>query len=103
MDKQDVFDFIKANPRSFLATIDGGVPRVRGMGIPRADEKGIVIQTVTMKDVYKQLSDNPSVELCFNDYENHAQIRVSGKAVKHGHAAKWTMKTNLEPKETADL
>ena len=138
MDKQEVFDFIKAHPGSHLATIEGGVPRVRGMGIPRADEKGIVIQTVTMKDVYKQLCDNPNVELCFNDYENHAQLRVSGKAellndpdllteilnerpflkgitdkhgkeaialfiVKHGRAAKWTMKTNLEPKDTVDL
>jgi uncharacterized pyridoxamine 5'-phosphate oxidase family protein len=138
MDKQEVFDFIKANPRSFLATIEGDVPRVRGMGIPRADEKGIVIQTVTLKDVYKQLCDNPNVELCFNDFDSHAQLRVSGKAellndpdllkeileerpflkgiadkhgkeavalfiVKHGRAAKWTMKTNLEPKDTVDF
>jgi pyridoxamine 5'-phosphate oxidase len=80
MDKQEVFDFIKAHSRSYLATIDEGVPRVRGMGIPRADEKGIVIQTVTMKDVYKQLRNNPNVEMCFNDFDNHIQLRVSGKA-----------------------
>jgi uncharacterized pyridoxamine 5'-phosphate oxidase family protein len=138
MDKQEVFDYIKAHPGSHLATIEDGVPRVRGMGIPRADENGIVIQTVTLKDVYKQLCDNPNVELCFNDYENHSQIRVSGKAellndpallkeilnerpflkgmtdkygeevialfiVKHGRAAKWTMKTNLDPKDTVEL
>jgi pyridoxamine 5'-phosphate oxidase len=138
MDKQEVFDFIKAHPRSFLATIEGNVPHVRGIGIPKADENGIVIQTVTMKDVYKQLCHNPNVELCFNDYENNAQLRVSGKAeplddpallkeimdersflkgiadkygkesivlyiVRHGRAAKWTMKTNLEAKDTVDL
>jgi uncharacterized pyridoxamine 5'-phosphate oxidase family protein len=80
MDKKEVFDFIKAHPGSHLATIDGNVPRVRGMGIPKADENGIVIQTVAMKDVCKQLNGNPNVELCFNDYEKRVQIRVQGKA-----------------------
>jgi pyridoxamine 5'-phosphate oxidase len=80
MNKQEVFDFIKANPGSHLATIDGNAPRVRGMGIPKADENGIIIQTVAMKDVYKQMMANPNVELCFNDYNTRVQIRVRGKA-----------------------
>jgi len=32
-----------------------------------------------MKDVFKQISKNPNVELCFNDYKNNVQSRVSGK------------------------
>jgi pyridoxamine 5'-phosphate oxidase len=80
MDKKEVFDFINAHTGSHLATIDGNVPRVRGMGIHKADENGIIIQTAKIKDVYKQLISNPNVELCFNDYENRVQIRVHGKA-----------------------
>ena len=80
MNKQEVFDFIKANPGSHLATIDGNVPHVRGMGIHKADENGIIIQTAKVKDVYKQIVANPNVELCFNDYEKRIQIRVNGKA-----------------------
>lgn len=80
MDKKEVFDFINAHPGSHLATIDGNVPHVRGMGIHKADENGIIIQTAKIKDVYKQLIANPNVELCFNDYEKRVQIRVNGKA-----------------------
>ena len=48
------------------------------MLIHRADENGIIIETATFKDVYKQLSANPNVELCFNNYQQGIQVRVSG-------------------------
>lgn len=80
MTKTEILDFIKANPRSFMATVEGNKPHVRGMGIYKADEDGIIIQTWTLKDIHKQVVNNPEVELCFNNFESGIQVRVSGKA-----------------------
>lgn len=78
MNRQDMFDLMNHNPVFFLATIDGHKPRVRGMLLYRADESGIVFHTGTFKDVYKQIKQNPIVELCFNDFKKGIQLRVSG-------------------------
>lgn len=78
MNKSEIFSFLNANPMFHLATTEGDKPHVRAMLLYRADEDGIVFHTGTMKDVNKQLLANPEVELCFNDYQNNMQVRVSG-------------------------
>ena len=80
MTKEEVFELIKANPIAWMATVEGDQPRVRAMGIPRADENGIIIQTWTIKDIHQQVVDNPKMELCFNDLKGGVQVRVSGTA-----------------------
>jgi uncharacterized pyridoxamine 5'-phosphate oxidase family protein len=44
----------------------------------KADDDGIIIETATFKDVYKQMTANPNVELCFFNDKEGIQIRVSG-------------------------
>ncbi len=78
MNKSEVLAFLNANPDCHLATVEGNKPHVRAIGIWRADENGIILQTSTVKDLYKQLSENPNVELCFNNYQDGIQVRVSG-------------------------
>ncbi|HVN98244.1 MAG TPA: pyridoxamine 5'-phosphate oxidase family protein [Syntrophorhabdaceae bacterium] len=80
MTKEEVISFVRSNPVCFLATVEGNAPRVRGMQMFKADERGILIQLATVKDMYKQLVANPNVELCFNDFKSGIQVRVSGKA-----------------------
>jgi len=80
MTKDEILELIKANPTSFMATVEGNKPHVRGMGIYKVDENGIIIQTWTIKDIHQQILNNPEVELCFNDREAGIQVRVSGKA-----------------------
>jgi uncharacterized pyridoxamine 5'-phosphate oxidase family protein len=80
MTKAEILKLIKANPTSFMATIEGNKPHVRGMGIYDADENGIIIQTWTIKDIHQQILKNPEVELCFNDMKAGIQVRVSGRA-----------------------
>ena len=80
MDKKEILDFLNAHPSFFLATVDGDRPHVRGLILYRADEDGIIFQSGKTKDLYKQILANPEVELCFNDFEERIQIRVSGKA-----------------------
>ena len=80
MTKTEILELIKANPTSFMATVEGKKPHVRGMGIFSADETGIIIQTWTIKDIHQQILKNPEVELCFNDSKAGIQVRVSGRA-----------------------
>lgn len=79
MTKQEVLDLINNNPAFHLATVEEDQPRVRGMLLYKADETGIVFHSGTMKDVYQQITANPKVELCFNDFKGGIQVRVSGE------------------------
>lgn len=81
MQRNELLDLINRNPAFFLATVESGEPRVRGMLLYRADETGIVFHTGTMKDLHRQLIANPAVELCFNDWQQNIQVRVRGRAV----------------------
>ncbi|HAK87998.1 MAG TPA: pyridoxamine 5'-phosphate oxidase [Nitrospiraceae bacterium] len=80
MNKTEILEFLNANPVFHMATIEGDKPRVRGMLMYRADENGILFHTGKVKDLHKQLTENPLVELSFNNgsFENLIQIRVSG-------------------------
>ena len=79
MKKAEILAFINENPLCFLATTEGDTPHVRGMRAFRADENGIILYTTTEKAVYQQLIDNPKAEICFYDFKNVIQVRVSGR------------------------
>jgi uncharacterized pyridoxamine 5'-phosphate oxidase family protein len=79
LDKKEVLTFLNTNRTAHLATTEEGVPRVRALGIVKADDDGILIQTWKSKDLSKQLDRNAEVEFCFNNYEQRIQIRVRGK------------------------
>ena len=80
MNKDEILNFLNTNPVFHLATIEGDKPRVRGMLMYRADEKGIIFHTGKMRDLHKQLTEKPNVEMSFNNGsdEDLIQIRVSG-------------------------
>jgi pyridoxamine 5'-phosphate oxidase len=78
MNKAEIIDFMNETHTCYMATLEGNKPHVRAIGIFKADEDGIIIQTWTFKDIYKQLSANPNVELCFHDAKRGVQVRVSG-------------------------
>ena len=79
MDKQEIIEFLNANRTSHLATVEEGAPRVRAIGIIKADEDGILFQTWRSKDLGKQLEQHREVEFCFNNYQERVQLRVRGK------------------------
>ena len=78
MTKTEILASINTNLIAHMATVEGDKPHVRGMGIYRVDENGIVIQTWKKKDIHRQLMKNPEIELCFNSKDGK-QIRVNGK------------------------
>lgn len=77
MTKEDIFKTMNENMAFHLATSVNGQPHVRGMLLFRADENGIIFHTGKFKDLYKQLKENPNIELCFN--APTLQIRVCGE------------------------
>jgi pyridoxamine 5'-phosphate oxidase len=78
MTKEEIVAFINANPVCFLATVAGDTPHVRAMGMYKADDRGILIQLSTIKGMYKEITANPKIELCFSG--GGSVVRVSGTA-----------------------
>ena len=79
MTKKEILNFLNENPVFFLSTIENNQPKERGMLLYKADEKGIIFHTAASKEVYKQIMANPESQLCFYNYQNNTQIRISGK------------------------
>ena len=80
MTKEEIYAMIQANPVFHLASVEGDQPRVRALLIYSADANGIVFHTGKMRDLHRQLQSNPKTELCFQDFKNGVQVRVSGVA-----------------------
>ena len=78
MTKEEIIAFLNANPTCFLATTEGNQPRVRAIGLVKADQDGLILEIGSFKDVYKQMVANPNVEACFFNAKDGIQIRVSG-------------------------
>jgi uncharacterized pyridoxamine 5'-phosphate oxidase family protein len=77
MNKEEILQFLNENPAFSLATCEGNVPHVRTLLLHKADETGIYLMVGKFKDVYRQLSVNPYVELCFHNSD--FQVRISGQ------------------------
>jgi pyridoxamine 5'-phosphate oxidase len=80
MTKNEILNFLNNNPVFHLATVEGNKPHVRGLLLYRADQSGILFHTGKTKDLHRQLTANPNVEMCFNNgkFQDLIQIRVSG-------------------------
>ena len=74
------YDFLKKCGTYYLATDEGGQPRVRPFGTVNIFEDKLYIQTGKKKDVYRQLKKNPKFEIC--GFADGKWVRVSGTAVE---------------------
>ena len=76
----EVLEFLKAAGTYYLATVEGDQPRVRPFGTIHLFENKLYIQTGKVKNVVKQINENPKVEICaFKDGE---WIRVAATLVE---------------------
>ena len=78
MDK--VLKFLKDAETYYLATVEGDQPRVGLFGTAHVFEGKLYIQTGKVKDVSKQLHQNPKAEICA--FKNGEWLRVSGKLIE---------------------
>jgi Uncharacterized conserved protein len=61
---EQVYEFLKKCGTFYIATAEGDQPRVRPFGVVDIFENKLYIQTGKVKNVAKQLSANPKVEIC---------------------------------------
>ena len=77
---EKVVKFLKEAGTYYLATVEGDQPRVRPFGTAHVFEGKLYIQTGKVKDVSKQLHQNPKAEICA--FKNGEWLRVSGKLIE---------------------
>jgi uncharacterized pyridoxamine 5'-phosphate oxidase family protein len=80
---KEVYDFLKKCGTYYLATVEGGQPRVRPFGTADLFEGRLYIQTGKAKDVSRQMQANPKIEICA--YDGNDWIRISATAVRDDH------------------
>lgn len=78
---QRVVEFLQANPVQYLATV-GRDGKAKCRPFMFSFEKGgkLWFNTGNQKDVYKDMQENPNIEICISSPE-YQWIRISGKAV----------------------
>ena len=77
---EEVYDFLKKCGTFYLATEEGNQPRVRPFGAINVFENKLYIQTGKVKNVSKQMQENPNVEIC--GFVDGKWVRVEGKVVR---------------------
>lgn len=75
-----VEQFLKEAGTYYLATMEGDQPRVRPFGTIHIFEDKLYIQTGKIKEVSKQLHENPKAEICA--CKGNEWLRVSGELVE---------------------
>ena len=77
---EKVYYFLNDAQTYYLATVDGTKPRVRPFGTLLLSGGKLYIQTGKAKDVSRQISENPFVEICA--YMNGGWVRISAELVE---------------------
>ena len=77
---QEVYEFLKKCGTYYLATADGDQPRVRPFGTIDLFDGRLTIQTGKVKEVSRQIMQNPKVEICA--FDGSRWLRVAAKAVE---------------------
>jgi uncharacterized pyridoxamine 5'-phosphate oxidase family protein len=78
---KEVYEFLKENSPFYIATVDGDQPRVRPFGAVDIFEDKLYIQTGNVKDVFKQMMNNPKVEISTMGKDGR-WLRVSAKVMR---------------------
>ena len=72
----EIYEFLNKCGTYYLATSEGDQPRVRPFGTVLLYEGKLYIQTGKVKNVSRQLAENPKAELCA--FDGQVWVRVSG-------------------------
>jgi uncharacterized pyridoxamine 5'-phosphate oxidase family protein len=77
---EEILAFFAENPTFYLATDDGGQPRVRPFGFVMNYKGKLAFGTSNQKPVFRQLKANPKMEICGASKDGR-WLRISGTAV----------------------
>lgn len=77
---EKIYYFLNDAKTYYLATVEGDKPRVRPFGTILLDDEKLYIQTGRIKNVSKQLAENPNFEICA--FMDGTWLRISGELVE---------------------
>lgn len=80
MTLNDIEAFLKKAGTYYLATDDGGQPRVRPFGTAHIFEGRLYIQTGKRKPVSRQMAANDRIEICA--FDGQKWLRIAARAVE---------------------
>lgn len=76
----EIYEFLKKCQTYYLATIEDNKPKVRPFGTIDIYNDELTIQTGKIKDVSKQMHNNPNIEICA--FDGSTWLRLSAKAIE---------------------
>ena len=76
----EVLEFLRKAGVFYLATSDGGQPRVRPMGFIMERDGKLVFSTSNVKPMYRQMKADPRVEFC-GYIPDGSYVTLRGRAV----------------------
>lgn len=76
-----VDDFLEEAGVFFLASTDGNQPKCRPLGFHMLVDEKIYFGIGTFKEVYKQITENPKIEIVALNTEKTRFLRYTGEAV----------------------
>lgn len=71
------FEFLKTNKEVAFATVEGCKPKLRVFQIMKQDGHTLYFVTAPGKEVYRQLQDNPNVEILA--MKGNVSVRIAGQ------------------------
>jgi len=77
---REVLEYLKECGVFYIATDEQGQPRVRPFGVVADFEGKLYISTNNQKDVFKQMQENPKIEI--SGMKNDTWIRVEATVVR---------------------
>lgn len=76
---KEIIDFLNKAGTYYLATVEGDQPRVRPIGFVMDCGGKLAFCTGNTKPMYKQMVENPKVEI--SAFDGSSIMRITGKAV----------------------
>jgi uncharacterized pyridoxamine 5'-phosphate oxidase family protein len=78
---KEVCEFLKQCGEYYIATVESDQPRVRPFGTAAIFENKLYIQTGKRKNVAKQMTANPKIEICAYDKTKGEWLRIEATVV----------------------
>ena len=78
---KEIIEYLKNNPIFYIATCEGDQPRVRPFGAVAEFEGKLYIVTNNQKKVYKQILNNPKIEISTMGKDG-TWLRLEGKVIR---------------------
>lgn len=76
---EELLKFLKEAGTFYFCTVEGNEPRVRPFGFHMVFEDTLYFGVGTQKAAYREMQDNPNVELCA--FKDGKFLRLRGRAV----------------------